>query len=104
MAEVLVRVRCSRCKRVVGECLGFSQIELWGVWSNSDEIDSRAVWLWAVNYRGDHPNAPLCSRFRFRCRCGADHQIRSDRLEDEFGIAAEAPIKRERVIWLPIDL
>jgi hypothetical protein len=101
-AKVLVRVRCARCERVVGECLGLNQAHLWGVWSNSDEVDSRAVW--AANYRDDPDARMFCSRLRFRCPCGADHQVRSDRLAAAFGIAAKAPTKRERVIRLPIDL
>lgn len=99
--QVVVCVRCERCKRRVGECYGDDASTLLWVWTETGVVSgaglSEASELWVRQVTG-------VRALRCRCRCGADYPIRGGNLAAAFRAKAAQPAQRDRVITLPVDL
>lgn len=94
---VVVRLRCGRCGRIVGECYGCCETMLSACWSKSDgTVEGFEV----GHFLGFGTRAAL----RCRCLCGADYPLSGGKLATAFATKAALPAKRDRVITLPVDL
>jgi hypothetical protein len=94
---VVVRLRCGRCDRIVGECYGDAETMLSACWSESGgTVEGFEV----GHFVGFGTRAAL----RCRCPCGADYPLSGGKLAAAFATKAAAAAKRDRVIVLPADL
>jgi hypothetical protein len=87
ISAVVVRLRCSKCRRVVGR--------LYGTVDEPISFDTTRL-------HGLLPRAGRIEYFRCRPRCHPDrYLIRWERLVDAYRGVVELP-PRERVLWLPL--
>ena len=86
---VTVRLRCDRCERVVGT--------LHGTHDEPQEFSSGPT-------AGVLPRGGRVDYFRCHPRCGADYEVRSDKLAAAYRKAASRPAEQARVVWLLADV
>jgi hypothetical protein len=113
--EAVVRLRCGRCNRVLGEVWGTAADGIRQMSGHEDGSESRPHTRFQRRAGKAVSSSSLrerlrsaAARVRYRCkdrRCPGDYPVRRDKLDAAFRrVVTASALRRDRVIVLPVDL